>query len=149
MIIYLSKLLKFIFRKSYYVTLLANDWKVPYTTRICAFNFKRYWLPSVLDFHNHSFFHWFLMEKKVLIFLTVRSFCAVIYQWDFFLQMVSCFASHQCHFRLNSTYGGLNAWCGSNNVKIDKEGFPEVWNTWKWQMMIRKYRMFFLYKLGW
>ena len=28
-------------------------------------------------------------------------------------------------------YGGLDASYDSNNVKIDKEGFPEVWNTWK------------------
>ena len=28
-------------------------------------------------------------------------------------------------------YGGLDALYGSNNVKIDKEGFPEVWNIWK------------------
>ena len=28
-------------------------------------------------------------------------------------------------------YGGLDASYGSNNVKIDKDGFPEVWNTWK------------------
>ena len=65
------------------------------------------------------------------MFLTVRSFCAVIYQWDFFLQMVRCFASHQCKFHLNAMYGGLDASYGSNNVKINKEGFPEVWNTWK------------------
>ena len=28
-------------------------------------------------------------------------------------------------------YGGLDVLYGSNDVKIDKEGFPEVWNTWK------------------
>ena len=62
----------------------------------------------------------------MLMFLTVRSFCAVIYQCDFFLQMVRCFASHQCKCHLNSMYGGLDASYGSNNVNIDKEGFPEV-----------------------
>ena len=30
-----------------------------YPTKICAFKFKRYWLPSVLDFPDHSFFHCF------------------------------------------------------------------------------------------
>ena len=63
----------------------------------------------------------------MLMFLTVRSFCAVIYQCDvFFLQMVRCFASHQCQFHLNSMYGGLDASYGSKILKIDKEGFPEV-----------------------
>ena len=62
----------------------------------------------------------------MLMFLTVRSFCAVIYQRDVFLQMIRCFASHQCKFYLNSMYGGLDGSYGSNNVKIDKEGFPEV-----------------------
>ena len=28
-------------------------------------------------------------------------------------------------------YGDLDASYGSNNVKIDKEEFPEDWNTWK------------------
>ena len=60
------------------------------------------------------------------MFLTVRSFCAVIYHRDFFLQMVKCFASHQCKFHLNSMHGGLEASYGSNNVKINKEGPPEV-----------------------
>ena len=65
----------------------------------------------------------------MLIFLTVRSFCAVIYQSDFFFfffQMVRCFASYQCKFHLNSMYGGLDASYGSNNVKIDKERLSEV-----------------------
>ena len=61
----------------------------------------------------------------MLMFLTVRSFCAVIYQ-RFFLQILRCFASHQRKFHLNSMYGGLDASYGSNNVKIDKEGFSEV-----------------------
>ena len=62
----------------------------------------------------------------MLTFLTVRSFCTVIYQRDFFLQMVRCFASHQCQFHLNSMYGGLDVSCGSNNVKIDKDGSAAV-----------------------
>ena len=99
-------------------------------TRICAFKFNHYWLSSVLDFHNHFFFHWFLMEKKCWCFW-LRSFCAVIYQWDFFLQMVRYFTSHQCQFHLKSMYGGLDVSYGSNNVKIDKEGALEVWSTWK------------------
>ena len=72
------------------------------------------------------------LVEKMLMFLNVRSFCAVIYQWDFFLQMVRFFASHQWKFHLNSMYGRLDALYGSNNVKIDKEGFPKVWNIWKW-----------------
>ena len=62
----------------------------------------------------------------MLMFFTVRYFCSVIYQRDFFFQMVRCFASHQCKFHLNSMYGGLDASYGSNNVKNDNEGSPGV-----------------------
>ena len=63
----------------------------------------------------------------MLMFLTEIFLCrnlSVIY--IFFFQMIRCFASHQCKFHLNSMYGGLDASYTSNNVKIDKEGFPEV-----------------------
>ena len=62
--------------------------------------------------------------------------------------MVRCCASHQSQFHLNSMYGGPDASYGSNNVKIDKEGSSDVWNTWKWWMIIRKRRMFFFINWG-
>ena len=59
---YFSKLLKFIFRKSHYITFLANSWKVPYQN--IRLQFDHCWLSRVLDIQNLSFFHWFWMGKK-------------------------------------------------------------------------------------
>ena len=49
-IIHLSKLLKFIFRKSHYVTFLASDWKVPYQYSCLWIKFR---LKSFLELHVH------------------------------------------------------------------------------------------------
>ena len=63
MIIHLSKLPNFIFRKSNYVTFLVKKWNVPYqNTRL---QFYHCWLSRVLDVQNHTFFHWFWTEKSV------------------------------------------------------------------------------------
>ena len=63
-IIQLSKLLKFIFRKSHYVTFLHKTLNVPY--RNTRLQFYHCYLSSVLDIQNHTFFHRFEW-KKVLI----------------------------------------------------------------------------------
>ena len=62
-IIHLSKLLKFIFRKIHDVTFLVKKWTVPYQNT--HLQFYHCWLSRVLDIQNHTFFHWFWMEKSV------------------------------------------------------------------------------------
>ena len=62
-IIHLSKLLKTNFRKSHYVTFWVQ--KMERTLPNTRLQFYDCWLFRLLDIQNHTFFHWFWMEKSV------------------------------------------------------------------------------------
>ena len=142
-IIHLSKLLKFIFRKSHYVTFLANNWKVPcQNTRL---QFDHCWLSRVLDIQNFSFFHWFWMGKSIDLLVSEFFLCYYL-SVSLSDQRVRGLASHQCKFHFDSMYGGLDMPYGSNNMK---EGSLDVWIIWKGQMFVWKFRLFIFCHLGW
>ena len=112
LIIYLSKLQKFIFRKKY----------VHFFGRKKESILPKYaptiWLSRALDIQNHTFFHWFWTEKAVDLSVSKFFLCC-----DLSMRLISSF--HQCKFHF-----GLNVWY-TNNMKIDKEGSLDVWITWK------------------
>ena len=60
-IIHLSNLLKYFFQKTSLCNFFGQKWKVPYpNTRL---QFHNCWLSRVLDIQDHTFFHWFWMER--------------------------------------------------------------------------------------
>ena len=72
-IIHLSNLLKCFFRKGHYVIFLVKKWKVSYpNTRL---QFHNCWLSRVLDIQDHTFFHWFWMEKTVDLLVSEFFLC--------------------------------------------------------------------------
>ena len=105
MIIHLSKLLKFIFRKSHYVNFWSNNGTYP--AEIRGFKF------TTVDYLAYCTFKITLSSigcewKKSVDVLSLSSFCTAIYKWDLFHQMVRGLAFHQCIFHFDSMYGGLD-----------------------------------------
>ena len=145
MIIHLSKLLKFSFRKSHYVTFLVKKWNIPYQNTPFPFTTVDYLVYWRLKITLPLFFN----GKKCWFFSLLSSFSTAIYQWDFFHQTVWGLASHQCKVHFDSFDGGLDTPYGYNNMIIAKQGPLDVWITWKRHMISWKHSLFIFYQLGW